>query len=152
MRTAGVRIERLRLRDRDPGRNDGRMAHLQDIVVDARHPASIARFWAAVLDGYEVAPYDEAEVARLRAKGIFDLEDDPMVVVERVAGAGPRLLFQLVAEPKTVKNRVHLDLSADGSAAEVPRLLGLGARVLAEHDSFLVLADPEGNEFCVSRR
>jgi len=41
------------------------MARLHDVVFDCRHPASIARFWAAALDGYEVAPYDEAELARL---------------------------------------------------------------------------------------
>jgi Glyoxalase-like domain len=126
------------------------MAYLHDIVVDCRHPASVARFWAAALDGYAVAPYDDAEMARLRANGIYDVEDDPMVLVERADGAGPRLFFQLVPEPKTVKNRVHLDLLADDRDAEVRRLIDLGARVLAEHDSFLVLADPEGNEFCVA--
>jgi len=127
------------------------MAHLRDIVVDCQHPASVARFWAAALDRYEVAPYDEAEVARLRANGIYDVEDDPTVLVERTDGAGPRLFFQLVPEPKAVKNRVHLDLVADDPDVEVRRLIDLGARVLAEHDSFLVLADVEGNEFCVSR-
>ncbi len=127
------------------------MAHLHDIVVDCRHPASAARFWAAALDGYEVAPYDEAEMARLRANGIYDVEDDPTVLVERADGTGPRLFFQLVPEPKTVKNRVHLDLLADDPDVEVRRLIDLGARVLAEHDGFLVLADPEGNEFCVAR-
>jgi hypothetical protein len=126
------------------------MAKLHDIVVDCRHPASVARFWAAALDGYEVAPYDEAEVARLAANGVFDVEEDPSVLVERVDGAGPRLFFQLVPESKTVKNRVHLDLRADDPVAEVRRLVTLGARVLAEHETFLVLADIEGNEFCVS--
>ena len=47
------------------------MARLHDVVFDSRHPASIARFWAAVLDGYGVAPYDEAELARLRGMGIL---------------------------------------------------------------------------------
>jgi hypothetical protein len=128
------------------------MAQLGDIVFDCRHPASLARFWAAALDGYAVAPYDEAELARLRAKGIFDVEDDPMVVVERVDGAGLRLLFQLVPEPKTAKNRVHLDLRADDPRAELNRLTALGARLLADHDSFLVLTDIEDNEFCLSGR
>jgi hypothetical protein len=49
------------------------------------------------------------------------------------------------------KNRVHLDLCADDLAVEVRRLIGLGARTLARHDGFTVLADPEGNEFCVAR-
>jgi Glyoxalase-like domain len=91
-------------------------------------------------------------MARLRPNGIYDVEDDPTVLVERADGAGPRLFFQLVPEPKTVKNRVHLDLLTDDPDAEVRRLIDLGARVLAEHDSFLVLADPEGNEFCVARK
>jgi catechol 2,3-dioxygenase-like lactoylglutathione lyase family enzyme len=125
------------------------MAHLHDIVIDCRHPASAARFWAEVLDAYQVAPYDEQELARLRANGIGDPEDDPTVLVERVDGVGPRLFFQLVPESKVVKNRVHLDLTADDLPAEVRRLVGLDARVLAEHEGFVVLADPEGNEFCL---
>jgi hypothetical protein len=123
------------------------MAWLHDVVFDCRHPASLARFWASVLDGYEVAPYDEAELERLRSKGIFDTEDDPMVLVERPGGPGPRYLFQLVPEPKVVKNRMHLDLRGDDPAAELRRLVGLGARVLDEHATWVVLADPEGNEF-----
>ena len=130
---------------------NGAMARLADIVVDCRHPASVARFWAAALDGYAVAPYDDAELARLRANGISDPEDDPTVLVERPDGAGPRLFFQLVPEPKAVKNRVHLDLRADDPAAEVRRLTGLGARVVTGYAGFVQLADPEGNEFCVLR-
>jgi hypothetical protein len=53
-------------------RHDMAMARLHDVTFDNRHPASIARFWAAALDGYQVAPYDDAELARLRGKGIFD--------------------------------------------------------------------------------
>ena len=87
------------------------MATLADIVFDCAHPASLARFWAAALDGYAVAPYDDEELARLRALGIHDVEDDPSVLVE--AGAGrPRLWFQRVPEAKVVKNRVHLDVRA----------------------------------------
>ena len=100
-----------------------------------------------MLDGYEVAPYDEAELERLRGKGIFDTEDDPMVLVERPGGPGPRYLFQLVPESKVVKNRLRLDLRADDPAAELRRLVGLGARVLHEQAGWMVLADPEGNEF-----
>jgi hypothetical protein len=127
------------------------MAWLHDIVFDCRHPASLARFWAAVLDGYAVAPYDEAELERLRDKGIFDTEDDPMVLVERPGGPGPRYLFQLVPESKVVKNRLHLDVRADDLAAESRRLVGLGARVLQEQGDWTVLADPEGNEFDLVR-
>jgi len=125
------------------------MARLHDVVFDCRHPASIARFWDAALDGYEVAPYDEAELARLRANGIFDPEDDPTVLVE-APGTSPRIFFQLVPERKTVKNRIHLDLKSVSVPDEVARLRGLGASLVAEHDDHVVLRDPEGNEFCLS--
>jgi len=125
------------------------MALLHDIVLDCAHPAAAARFWAAALDGYAVARYDEAELARLRALGITSTEDDPTVLVEP-GGEGPRLWFQLVPEHKRVKNRVHLDLLAADLEAEVVRLAELGATVLARHEGNVVLADPEGNEFCLS--
>lgn len=82
--------------------------------------------------------------------GITDPEDDPTVVVQ--APGAPRLFFQLVPEPKAVKNRVHLDLRCDSFDAEVARLTALGASVLERHDSHFVLLDPEANEFCLSRR
>ena len=121
------------------------MARLRDVVFDCHHPASLARFWAAALDGYEVAPYDEDELERLRSLGFSGTEDDPSVLVE--AASGPRLFFTLVPEDKVVKNRVHLDLTGD----DVDRLVALGARVLAHpEDGLVVLADPEGNEFCLT--
>nr|WP_042186268.1 VOC family protein [Kibdelosporangium sp. MJ126-NF4]CEL17171.1 hypothetical protein [Kibdelosporangium sp. MJ126-NF4]CTQ91600.1 hypothetical protein [Kibdelosporangium sp. MJ126-NF4] len=119
------------------------MARLRDIVIDCRHPASLARFWAAVLDDYEIAPYDDEELARLRAMGIDSPEGDPSVLVHRTDGTGPRIFLTLVPEPKTVKNRVHIDVDGDPTA-----LLALGATVVAEYDDHHVLADPEGNEFC----
>jgi hypothetical protein len=129
------------------------VASLADLVFDCARPARLARFWAAVLDGYEVAPYDDDELARLRSLGIIDVEDDPTVLVQRTAGEGPRLWFQLVPEPKGVKNRVHLDLRTDDVGAEVDRLLGLGARALVDqpNEDLIVLQDPEGNEFCLLR-
>ncbi|WP_049569441.1 VOC family protein [Nonomuraea sp. SBT364] len=127
------------------------MARIHDIVLDCRHPASLARFWAAAIDGYRVAPYDEAELERLRSNGIDDPEDDPNVLVEAAPGIKPRFFFTLVPEPKVVKNRMHLDLTADDPEAEVARLVGLGARVVAEYDDWVTMADPEGNEFCVMR-
>jgi len=126
------------------------VARIRDVVFDCRHPASLARFWAAALDGYVVAPYDEAELARLRANGIDDPEDDPTVLVEPLSGTAPRLWFQLVPEAKQVKNRVHLDLASADVRAEAERLTGLGARVLAEPGPWLTMADPEGNEFDVT--
>ncbi|MFE7276550.1 VOC family protein [Streptomyces sp. NPDC057623] len=124
------------------------MARLHDIVIDCAHPAATARFWAAALDGYAVAPYDDAELARLRALGIAGPEEDPTVLVEAFGG-GPRLWCQLVPEPKRVKNRLHLDLVSGAPEAEIGRLTGLGATVLARHEDHWVLADPEGNEFCL---
>jgi hypothetical protein len=125
------------------------MARLHDVVFDSRHPASIARFWAAALDGYQVAPYDDAELARLRGNGILDTEDDPSVLVE-APGIRPRFFFQLVPEQKAVKNRVHLDLKCDSVRDELERLKGLGAGVVAEFSDHVLLRDPEGNEFCLS--
>jgi hypothetical protein len=127
------------------------MATIRDVIFDSRHPASIARFWAAAVDGYQVAPYDEAALARLRSLGISDPEDDPAVLVEPVTGHGPRLFFQLVPEGRTVKNRVHLDLHAADADAEADLLTTLGARILARHQDWITLADPEGNEFCIQR-
>jgi hypothetical protein len=131
------------------------MATIKDIVFDSPHPAPTARFWAAALDGYAVAPYDEAELERLRQLGIESTEDDPGVMVE--AGPGrSRLCFQLVPEAKVVKNRMHLDLAIDSPdeerfEAELDRLTSLGALVLAEYEQWVTLADPDGNEFCLTR-
>lgn len=66
------------------------------------------------------------------------------------ADGGPRLWFQLVPETRTVKNRVHLDLLATGPEAEIRRLTALGATVRTRHTDNIVLADPEGNEFCLT--
>ncbi|WP_043666998.1 VOC family protein [Streptomyces xylophagus] len=124
------------------------MARLRDIVIDCARPAATARFWAAALDGYAVAPYDEAELARLRALGVAGPDDDPTVLVEP-SGGGPRVWCQLVPESKSGKNRLHLDLLAEDPEEETGRLVGLGASVLARHEDHHVLADPEGNEFCL---
>ena len=125
------------------------MARLGDIVFDAAHPASLARFWAAALDGYAVAPYDDEELARLQANGIVDPEDDPSVLVEPATHGAPRLFFTLVPEAKVVKNRVHLDLRAGDVGEEAARLVKLGATELARLEGWITLADPEGNEFDV---
>jgi len=133
--------------------DDGAMAALADIVFDCTRPATLARFWAAALDGYDIAPYDEDELARLRSIGVTDVEDDPTVLVQPSVGDGPRLWFQRVPEPKQLKNRVHLDLRADDVDDELDRLVGLGARPLDDQpsDDVVVLQDPEGNEFCLLR-
>ncbi len=126
------------------------MARLADVVFDCHHPASLARFWAAVLDGYEVAPYDDAELARLRAVGIDDPEDDPSVLVES-PHSDVRLWFQRVPEPRTAKNRVHLDLRCADLDREAQRLVALGAWLadVQPNEDVVVLHDPEGNELCL---
>lgn len=126
------------------------MAYLGDIVIDCGHPASLARFWAAALDGYAVAPYDDAELERLRSTGVHDPEDDPSVLVEP-EGDGPRFFFTLVPEPKRLKNRLHLDLRCDDFDAELARLVELGATISAPRAHWTTLTDPEGNEFCLMR-
>jgi hypothetical protein len=126
------------------------MASLWNVVFDCGHPASLARFWAAAVDGYAVAPYDDEEIARLQALGYSGPEEDPGVIVE--GPELPRLYFQLVPEGKVAKNRLHLDLRTPDLEAEVARLVALGAEVLATFERRRVLADPEGNEFCVEER
>jgi hypothetical protein len=121
------------------------MAGLQAIVIDCERAAPLARFWAAAMDGYAVRPYDDEEIARLAGLG-HTPDTDPMVAVD---GPGPTLHFQEVPERKTVKNRVHLDLTTADPRAECDRLVTLGAMVATEYDDHTLMLDPEGNEFCV---
>lgn len=121
------------------------MARIREIVIDARHPAALARFWAAALDGYAVRGYDAAEIRRLAARG-RTLDTDPNVAVD---GPGPTLFFQETTAAKTGRNRVHLDLAGAERAAEVRRLCTLGATVREERATYTVMLDPEGNEFCI---
>jgi predicted enzyme related to lactoylglutathione lyase len=105
------------------------------VVVDAANPALKARFWAAVLD-YQI---------------VFEQPDE--VVIAKDRETYPGIIFVPVPEPKTVKNRLHIDLNPDNQEAEVARLLGLGAKRVdvGQNDevTWVVMADPEGNEFCV---
>ncbi|NLE70970.1 MAG: VOC family protein [Actinomycetales bacterium] len=107
------------------------------ITVDTREPRPLAEWWASALGG--------------RVTWAFD--DDAFVVVE--AGDGPALGFQRVAEPTPGKNRVHVDLTAPDHEAEAARLVAAGATEVARHEgggtAWVVLADPAGNHFCVSR-
>jgi hypothetical protein len=114
------------------------MAAIKDIVVDCAHPPALARVWEAVLDDYAIAPYGDDE----------DPETDPHVLMEP-AGEGPRFFFVLVGEPKTVKNRLHLDLRTSDFEAELARLTSLGAKAIADLPGWTTLQDPEGNEFCL---
>jgi hypothetical protein len=142
----------MALRSRTEGHDDyrARMASLRDVVIDCEKPAALARWWAAAIDGYQVAAYDTKELERLRAMGISDPEDDPNVLVEPASGDGPRLWFQQVPEPKLGKNRVHLDLRAEDIDTEVRRLAERGAVELYRIGTNVTMVDPEGNEFCIN--
>ena len=124
------------------------MGKLREIVIDADHPAALARFWAAAVDGYAVRPYDEAEIARLATLGLTP-ETDRYVLID---GPGPIICCQLRTGPRLERNRIHLDLETPDRHAEVARLTALGATFWYEHSNFTVLRDPEGNQFCVADR
>ena len=112
-----------------------------NVTFDCGDAERVANFWGAVT-GYRVEPVHHPGNEHWVA-GPSD-------------GRRPRLVFVAVPEKKTVKNRVHLDLlpGEDGQAAEVDRLLALGATIVDDRrdrtpGGWVVLADPEGNEFCV---
>jgi hypothetical protein len=73
-------------------------------------------------------------------------DTDPSVAID---GPGPSLFLQQVREPKTARNRVHLDLVGGNRALEIVRLRELGATIREEREGYTVMQDPEGNEFCV---
>ncbi|MFF3890145.1 VOC family protein [Streptomyces sp. NPDC001914] len=110
---------------------------LYQLVIDAHDLPGLARFWCQVLDW----------------RVLF--EDDDEIVIGSDAHALPGICFVRVGDRKTAKNRLHIDLTPDDRAAEVERILALGARRLdvgqGEDVTWTVLADPEGNEFCVLR-
>ena len=136
------------------------------VTFDCADPRSLSLFWNAVL-GYRFPPpppgfgsWDEfAATLPPDQRNSASASEDP-------AGQGPRLFFQRVPEPKTAKNRVHLDVRAapglEGEErmaaleAECDRLVALGATRVRRHEpeppmsaGFIVLRDPEGNEFCL---
>jgi hypothetical protein len=124
-------------------------SRLTEIVVDCHDPVAQAAFWAAAL-GYHVVRSEQAQVE----VGPWEREPPDLAEQVRRAPTVPTLVFVAVSEGKTVKNRLHLDLRpVDRShEAEVERLIGLGARhadVGQGAVPWAVLADPEGNEFCV---
>ena len=100
------------------------MAWLKEIVIDARHPAAQARFWAAALTAYEIRPYDAAEIARLAARG-FTPETDPSVMLD---GPGPSICFHVREVPREATNHVHLDIVGGPRAEEVARLEALSSK------------------------
>lgn len=139
------------------------------VVVDAAQPHPLAAWWAETL-GWAVEPSDPDFIRRMITAGMAS-EADTMIFngvlvwclgaairhpEESAGGPHPRILFQQVPEAKAVKNRLHLDLRVgpDQVQAEADRLTGRGATVLHRGQLgphwWLTLADPEGNEFCVT--
>jgi hypothetical protein len=108
----------------------------EQVVVDSRDPVALGRWWQCAL-GWVIVNEEAAE---------FEIR--PM------ADRLPGLIFVPVDEGKVVKNRLHLDFRPDDQESEVERLIELGASqvdVGQDDASWVVLADPEGNEFCVLR-
>jgi hypothetical protein len=138
------------------------MAYDFQVTVDSADPHALADWWADAL-GWAVEPSDEAFIRRMVAEGHARDEDTTThrgVLVWRVGAAirhpesGRRVLFQLVPEPKMVKNRVHLDIAVgERREAEVERLTAVGAKVLHRGQQgpymWVTMADPEGNELCL---
>ncbi len=115
-------------------------SRLQHVTFDCQDAQRLAEFWAAAL-GFELIGEPSPEFAVVGGEAMP--EDHPL------------LMFSKVPEGKTVKNRVHLDLhTEDDKDAEAERLVGLGATKVADKaewgHSWVILHDPEGNEFCVS--
>lgn len=117
-----------------------------ELAIDCADPAGLARFWCAVL-GYEVQDEDDDGV----------MIGSPAVPEgkRRSGPVPPALTFMVVPEGKTIKNRLHIDVNPTDcdQDEEVRRLIDLGARHAdvgqTGEESWVVLADPEGNEFCV---
>ena len=111
-----------------------------ELIIDCADPQRVAAFWAEAL-----------------GHGVFESEDGDWIEVRGSDLSVPSLIFVPVPEPKTVKNRVHIDLTPTDreQADEVGRLMALGAQRVDVGQGvvcWVVLADPEGNEFCVLQR
>lgn len=141
------------------------MATTFQVAIDCRAPHELADWWAEAL-GWAVEPQDEefirrmidaghaTEAATTTHRGRLVWKDG--AAINPPEPGPPRVLFQAVPEPKAGKNRLHLDLRTgpDRQDAEVERLTGMGARELwrgrqGPH-TWVTMADPEGNEFCVA--
>jgi hypothetical protein len=137
------------------------------VVIDCADPETLSAFWADAL-GYKLQdpPGGFASwQAFLEANHVPESEWNSASAIVDPEGKGPRFFFQRVPEPKTGKNRLHVDLNISGGLAtpmderrarchaEVQRLEGLGARQAWINENpmgfSIVLQDPEGNEFCV---
>ncbi len=143
------------------------MAIAPQVTIDCADPAALGKFWAAALDYHVQPPPDgfDSWPAALAAWEVPESEWNSANAVVDPAGAGPRI-FQRVPEPKTNKNRLHLDLRvSDGPEAPterrraqvqpaVQRLASLGAVEVGAVEKmgsyWVVMTDPKGNEFCVT--
>jgi hypothetical protein len=144
------------------------VARTVQVAIDCADPAALSRFWAEAL-GYVLQPPPEGHdswESWLAAMGVPESEWNSASAVIDPDGKGPRIYFQRVPETKAGKNRLHLDLHVSpgpGTAPderrraiepEVDRLVGLGASVggpVEERGEFwIVMQDPEGNEFCLT--
>ncbi|MDY7541093.1 MULTISPECIES: VOC family protein [unclassified Cryobacterium] len=135
-----------------------------NIVFDWQHPRELSHFWADVL-GYPRAEWPPELRELVLTSDLTEADLETRSIAGDPEGKLPRLFFQRVPEGKTVKNRVHLDINAvPGRApsreevdAERDRIVALGASVLRVVDEswgpfpeyHVIMADPEGNEFCV---
>jgi hypothetical protein len=143
------------------------MAYEFQVTVDCADPHMLAEWWAETL-GWQVEAQDEAFIRRMISAGHASDSDTRLrngTLVWKVGAAishpdgmqrAPRVLFQLVPEAKAVKNRVHLDvrIGADDVERAMTSLIERGAKFLHRGQqgpyTWVTLADPEGNEFCVS--
>ena len=115
---------------------------IEAVTIDAMDPEALAKWWADAL-GWRITDFEDDEYVVEPAEGSAE------------HGVVPELLFIKVPDGKQVKNRWHLDLRPDDQAAEVERFERLGARRVdigqGNDVTWVVLADPEGNEFCILR-
>jgi hypothetical protein len=144
------------------------MAYEFQVTVDCAHPHTLADWWAETL-GWQVEQQDEAFIRRMISAG-HATEDDTQLhkgaLVWKEGAAirhpeglqrAPRVLFQRVPEPKAVKNRMHLDVRIGTDLVEpaMAALIARGAKFLHQGQqgphTWVTLADPEGNEFCLSQ-
>lgn len=143
------------------------MATTVQVTFDCADPLALARFWATALDYVIPDPPDGSASWEdfLRARGVPEEEWNAAAAAEDPDGTGPRLYFQRVPEGKVAKNRVHLDLRAapglEGGQrmtaleARATELVALDATRIERHEpgpmsgGFIVMTDPEGNEFCL---
>jgi hypothetical protein len=123
---------------------------IASVTFDCADALAVGTFWSAAL-GRPLDPQASSDYAAIDFAGRRDQEGWAPVEREQ----NPTWLFVKVPEPKTAKNRVHLDLAAPDPEAEVARLVELGATRVRDTDEFgyrwTVMADPEGNEFCVAK-